>query len=260
MKTLQFKKEPEYADLWDACLHFLYNKNHYVKEVSDLFSSIGINRKSRILDSCAGTGFISLYLRQKGFNVECMDLMSDEIRVFKRNAEKLGVSGEIKQLSWKQIPESIEQGAYDFLFCRGNSFIYANGGWNKKQAINNQESLRAYEETLRSFYNTLRVGGYLYIDKFPDSQISHNELVAKIKIGNIEEDLIFYTRRYPDKRCREAMLVRRGQDGKESGIPNVTYDLREGELENLLVKVGFRNVRRLHLNSEKKFNIWLAQK
>ena len=119
MKTLQFKK-PEYADLWDACLHFLYNKDSYVKEVSDLFSSIGINWHSRILDTCAGTGFISIYLRQKGFNVDCMDLMPDEIRVFKRNASKLGVSSRIRQLSWKQIPKSIEQGIYDFLFCRGN--------------------------------------------------------------------------------------------------------------------------------------------
>ena len=88
LKTLKFEKEPEYPDLWDAIVYnMLYDKNKYIKEVLQIFKKIGITKKSRILDSSAGTGFISLHLRKLGYNIECMDLMDDEIRVFKRKAK-----------------------------------------------------------------------------------------------------------------------------------------------------------------------------
>lgn len=140
MKTLKFFKEPEYADLWDALVYsMLYNKNEYIKEILGLFKKIGITKNSIILDSSAGTGFIALHLRKMGYTVECIDLMDDEIRVFKRKARKLGVSPQIKKSSWADIPKVYKNKKFDFIFCRGNSFIYADGGWNKEQKVNEKK-------------------------------------------------------------------------------------------------------------------------
>jgi len=90
MKLFKFKKEPLFAELWDVCLHnLLYNKNKYVSEIMDLFKKNNINKKSKLLDTSAGGGFIALYLRQKGYDIDCMDLMDDEIQVFKKKGKKI---------------------------------------------------------------------------------------------------------------------------------------------------------------------------
>ena len=261
MKKLNFDYEPEFAELWDACLHnLLYDKDSYVGDILDLFKKLKITPSSKILDTCAGSGFISLYLRQNGYDVNCMDLMVDEIRCFRKNARKLDIEDRINQLSWEQIPTLYLPETYDFLFCRGNSFIYADGGWNQEQTVNPETSLRDYERTLKIFYDTLKTGGYLYIDKFPDSEEPNNDIVAKLSIGGSKEDLVFYTKRFPEKGFREARMIRRAQDGKEISVPNKTYDLKENELENMLLRVGFKEVNRIELDSEKNFSVWLARK
>jgi len=261
MKTIKFDKEPQYADLWDACLYnFLYDKKKYLSEVISLFKKIAISKKSLILDSSAGTGFIALYLRKKGYSVNCMDPMDDEISVFKRKAKKLGTSQQIKKIFWTNIPTTYKKNKFNFIFCRGNSFIYADGGWNEKQKINKKSALKSYKQTLQIFYNQLKVGGFLYIDKFPDNEISHKNLVGFIQIKNQKkEDLLFYTKRIPKKRSREAMMIRKKTNGKEEGIPNITFDLKEKELEEMMKKVGFK-VQKLKLKSEKHFVVWLAKK
>ncbi len=189
-----------------------------------------------------------------------MDLMDDEIQVFKKRAKELKVSSQIKKTSWKQIPRYYKKESYDFLFCRGNSFIYADGGWNKKQTINKKSSIDSYKKTLKNFYDVLKKGGYLYIDKFPDNEKPHKDVVAQIKVGQKEkEDLIFYTKKIPSKRYREAMMIRRTPEGKETGLPNMTYDLREDELESMMREIGFK-VKKINLKSETHFKVWLAKK
>ncbi len=258
---IYFKKEPEFADLWDACLYkLLYNCKEHTLEIINLFKKIKISKKSSILDSSAGTGFIALHLREKAYKIECMDPMDDEVRVFKRKARKLGVSQQIKKISWKDIPSSYKNKKFDFIFCRGNSFIYADGGWNRSNKVSKISSLKAYEETLKIFYNQLNNNGYLYLDKYPDNEKPHRDIVGKIQVKNNKaEELIFYTKKIPKKRYREAAMLRRDYQGKESGLPNMTFDLKEKEVEKMLKKTGFK-FKKLKLRSERHFVVWLAQK
>jgi SAM-dependent methyltransferase len=259
--TLKFNKEPEYADLWDALVYnMLYDKDKYVKEILNIFKKNGITKKSKILDASAGTGFIALHLRKMGYNIECMDPMDDEIKVFKRKARKLGVSTSIKKARWDDIPEVYKNKKFDFIFCRGNSFIYADGGWNKKQRVSVKSSLKSYKNTLNIFYNQLIGGGYLYLDKFPDNEVPHKDVACYIKIGSKEkEELLFYTKKTPAKRYREARAIRRKSDGSESSLPNMTFDLKEKEVESIMKKNGF-GFEKLNLKSEKHFVVWLAKK
>jgi SAM-dependent methyltransferase len=261
MKTLKFDKEPEFADLWDLCLYnLLYNERNYTQEIIDLFKKIKIFKSSKILDSSAGTGFIALHLRKKGYDVNCMDPMEDEIRVFKKKAKKMNVSQQIRKISWLDISKSYKDKKFDFIFCRGNSFIYARGGWNIKQKVSEKNSLKAYKNTLQIFYNQLNEGGYLYLDKFPDNEKPHKDKFGQIQVKENEpEDLIFHTKIIPKKRYREAGVIRKNSDGIEHCVPNITLDLKETETEKMMKEVGFK-VEKLKLKSEKHFVVWLARK
>ena len=85
---LKFEKEPLFAELWDACLYnLLYDSNEYVKEIINLFEKNKIRKDSKIIDTSAGTGFPSIELTEKGYDIDCMDATDDEIEVFSRKAK-----------------------------------------------------------------------------------------------------------------------------------------------------------------------------
>jgi hypothetical protein len=55
------------------------------------------------------------------------------------------------------------------------------------------------------------------------------------------------------------MIIKDIETGTEEGLPNVTYDLKENELEDLLKEAGFA-VTKPNLSEEKFFAHWLAIK
>ena len=99
-----------------------------------------------------------------------MDLMDDQIEVFNDKIEKLRIPLKVLKASWKEIHKYYAKNSYDLLLCRGNSFIYADGGWNKKIEVVPKRALESYSITLKEFYNILKPGGFLYIDKFYDNE------------------------------------------------------------------------------------------
>lgn len=100
----------------------------------------------------------------------------------------------------------------------------------------------------------------MYIDKFPDNERPHKDVACYLKIGKKDlEELIFYTKKIPEKRYREARAIRRKKDGSEFGLPNMTFDLKETELEMMLGDLGFK-YKKLKLKSETHFVVWLAKK
>ena len=188
-----------------------------------------------------------------------MDPMQDEIDVFQEKAKEHNVSNKIKKIAWDEIPKNYKKENFDFIFCRGNSFIYADGGWNQTQEVNKEKSLGSYKKTLKIFYDSLKPGGYIYIDKFMDNETPHKDLVAKIEIDGIKNDLLFFTEKMPEKGIRKAMMLRRDNKGNESGTPNITYNLNNNELEKMMIEIGFK-FKKLKIKAETHFTIWLAQK
>ncbi|MBU2576691.1 MAG: methyltransferase domain-containing protein [Nanoarchaeota archaeon] len=258
---LKFKKEPRFAELWDACLYnLLYDTKKYVNEILKLFKKNKISKKSKIIDVSVGTGFPALELTKKGYKIDCMDSMQDEINVFSRKAKKKKLNLRCKKLTWLQIPKHYKKNYYDFSFCRGNSFIYAAGGWNKSQKVDAKKSLKLYEETLKIFYDLLKDGGLLYIDKFKDSEKPHKTKVVEIQIKDKKYDLIFYNEIKNKLNIRSSAMLLRDKTGKEIGLPNITYLLSKKELMNMLRKVGFSSIKEMSFKSEKHFDIILAKK
>ena len=205
----------------------------------------------------AGEGFPALYLRKGGFTIDCFDLSDDQIELFKLNALKEGVDSTIIKSSWLDLKSKTGK-QYEFIMCRGNSFIYASGGWNSTE-YDSKSALKLYEQTLRVFHNLLAEGGILYLDKFKDGEIDHNEKVCDVNIGSKIYSLIFQTKLYKSKKERYASMILRDIEGNEKVFPNLTYSLSEKELRETANKVGF-SLRKTLFRTDRLFDIFALKK
>lgn len=263
LEVLDVTSEPSFAELWKLTEYkLLYDSQAYTEEMEGLFKKIGINKQSKILDTCVGPGFFSTELLAKGYNLQTSDMSEETVKPFKESLKELGIEHNVVKSSWLDLPKHFEGESFDMLFNRGNTIIYAAGGWNVDKKINAKESLNALEKTLRIFYDLLKPGGYLYVDKFRDSEIPDRKVAARLNIQDTKEqkDLVFYVERKPEDNVRFAQMLLRMENGSEAGLPNVAYDLSEEEIEELLRKVGFSEINKVKLKEEKHFVVWLAKK
>ena len=259
--NLVFEKTPLFAELWDACLyHLLYDPKKYVNEIRGLFSRNKITKDSKIIDVSAGTGFPALELIEQGYNVDCMDASEDSIGLFLKKAKMRELSVKCKKLEWLNILRSYKKKTYDFVFCRGNSFVYATGGWNRFKKIDKEDSLKLYEKTLKIFYDLLNKGGVLYLDKFKDNEISSKIKICDVLVGNKKKELVFFRDSNKKKKERNPTIFLRDENGSEEGLPNSSYFLSEDELVLMLKKVWFKRIQKINLESESHFDVWLAYK
>ena len=257
----RFETEPPYAYLWDRCVYeLLYDPQRYTEQLCDLFAQYGVDKNSAVLDTCAGSGFPAMDMYNMGYeNVTCVDASDDQIELFRQKAEAQSLDIRSTKSFWNELPEHFSPGQFKALICKG-SIWYAAGGWNKDFKPNREETLDALRKTLAVFYSMLDDGGVLYVDKFKDSEVDHKDIVGTFEVAGDKKDLIFYTHREREEGVRRAkMIIKDENTGEETGTPNVTYDLKEEELEQILQEVGF-SVIRPNLSEEKIFTQWLAIK
>lgn len=262
LEIIDIENEPAFPELWKLAEDkLLYNPKEYLKNIESLFEKIGVTRESKILDTCVGPGFLATDLLKEGYSLSTSDKNPNMIVPFQQTIRELGLQHTTTISSWLDLPKHFKKESFDLLFNRGNSFIYAAGGWHEMISINKKESLAQMKKTLEVYYDLLKPGGYLYIDKFRDSEIPDKKVVARLNIENkeITEDIIFYVERKPEQSVRFAQMLLRDKEGKEKGLPNVAYDLSIDELETMLKDVGFK-VEKLSVTAERHFVVWLAQK
>src|SRR3989344_2546631 len=263
LEELDVPTTPNFAELWKLTEYkLLYDSRAYVEEVEKLFEKIGIDKKSAILDTCVGPGFFSTELLQKGYNLSTADKSEEMIKPFYAGLKELGIEHKVIESSWLDLPKHFSKSSFDMLFNRGNTVMYANGGWNEEIIIDKEKTLTVLLDTLKVYCDLLKPGGYLYIDKFRDSEIPDKKVPARLNIEDTknQEDLIFYVERKPENNIRFAQLLLRDKDGNENGLPNMAYDLSEEEMEDLLKKAGFSKVEKIKIKEERHFVVWLAQK
>ena len=262
MKTFTYDKKPNISELWDDCIYeLIYDPKKYVNDIENLFKELKITKDAKIIDVSVGSGFPALELTQKGYSVDCMDISGDAINVFNKKAKKFKVDLKCKKLSWLEIPKNYKKNNYDFLFCRGNSFIYASGGWDSEVKLDRKIALGNYEKTLKIFYDSMKSGGWIYIDKFKDNEIESKEIVGKVKIGKETYEWYFYRNPIKKTRTREAKMILKDKSGKETPlVAFTTYLLTFNELTQLMEKVGFKNIEKIKIKSEPDFDILIAKK
>jgi Fe-S cluster biosynthesis and repair protein YggX/tRNA1(Val) A37 N6-methylase TrmN6 len=255
--------EPSFAELWNMCQYsLLYNSEEYANEIEELFRNMGISKKSNILDTSSGPGFFSVELLERGYNFIPTDRDKNMIKPMSDTLKEKGIKKEVIHSKWLDLPKHFKKESFDMLFNRGNNFIYAAGGWNERIKINKKKSIDTFKKTLKVYYNLLKEGGYLYIDKFKDSEVPSKKTVARLNIKSTKEkkDIIFSVERKPEEGVRYAQMLLRDSKGNEKGLPNIAYDLTEDEMEDLLKEAGFKELKRLKLRNERHFVVWLAKK
>lgn len=191
---------PGIAELWDdRTYNLIYNTHEYTMELIELFNKLKINKQSKILDSSAGSGFPDFELEREGYGIQSMDFSDTEIKVFERKAKLFNSKLKCRKLSWFNIPNIYKRESFDFILNRGNSFIYASGGWEENNSkTKNVVALANYEKVLKIFYDTLTKNGWLYIDKFKDKEKKSKEFVGKVIVAKEEYNWYFY--RNPDRK------------------------------------------------------------
>jgi 16S rRNA G966 N2-methylase RsmD len=256
-----FETEPQFAYLWDRCVYELhYDAPEYIVELCELFNQYGVDKKSNILDTCAGSGFPALDMFEQGYkNVVCVDGTDDQVELFNSKASANGLKIKSQKCSWQELSQHFSPEQFNALICRG-SIWYAAGGWNKDFKPERETSLKAIKDTLATFYSLLAKGGILYIDKFQDNEVDHKDTVGVFEVVSKKKELMFWSTRNKETGIRRAsMIVKDMETGIEEGLPNVTYNLKEEELEAILREVGF-TVTKPEMTEEKFFTPWLAVK
>lgn len=258
---IEIHNNPTLDDVWDLCIrNFLYDQKKYIDEIIALFERIGITKESRIADVSAGGGFPALNLMELGYKVDCFDGFASNL--FNKNALKQKQEAYCSKVLWQDLPEVISQGEYDFIFCRGNSFIFAGGGWTELTDFDIEKVRSAYAKTAKIFADMLKPGGYMYVDKFKDSELGHREKLATIKVGSEDQDLMFSSKRSPETKTRQVFMQRMIGDKLVNNETRITYDLLGKELLQFLTEGGFSDVQVINnvIPEEKHFDVWLAKK
>lgn len=263
LEEIDTEDEPDVALLWRIIEEkLLYDSEAYLGEMEDLFKTIGVTKKSSLLDTCVGPGFFSINLLENGYNLKTSDLSKSMIKPFESELKEKGIKHKVEISSWLNLGKHYKKNSFDMLFNRGNAFIYAGGGWNEEIKVNKKKFIEAYKKTLQVYYDLLKKDGYLYIDKFKDSEIPAKKVAAKLNIKSTKEkkDIVFYVERRPDDGTRWAQGLLRDSNGHELGLPNIAYDLTENEMEDMLRETGFKEIKKLNLKTERHFVVWLAKK
>lgn len=143
---------------------------HDVEPAQYLVENVGLLSKGRALDLAMGTGQNAIYLAEKGFDVEGVDIAPEAVNRAIESAERAGVTinARIVDLENEQY---IEKEAYELIIC----FNYL------------QRSL------IPKIKDGLRIGGMIVYETFivdqarfgkpknPDFLLKHNELLEMFR-------------------------------------------------------------------------------
>lgn len=241
------------AELWDNYIPFLYNKT-YIESLSKFLQK---NRINSILDCSCGTGFPGIDLKKKGFEITCSDKSQKMIKKFKENMKKERLKIPFFQSDWLDLDKKIKQ-KFDMVMCRGNSLIYSDS-WDK-QTRPKKESI---EKALKQFYNIVKPRGLLYIDNTYEKDFEKKGKITRNfpeKTINGKKIKLFYNTFHDfHKKTRiweSAIFV----NGKKHYFSRTGYLLTQSELKDMLANAGFKNIKKIKINGEKHFTVFLAKK
>jgi SAM-dependent methyltransferase len=230
--------------LWQFCLEFEYDRSVLVTGISEWLEQ---KRVGKILDCACGTGFPSLDLIQRGFQVTCTDGSPAMLTAFESNAERMHVNARARLIKWNNLPLHFSK-EFDALFCRGSSLIYADS-WDKI-GVPGKDSIL---EAVTSFHSCLRQGGYLYVDttsaeSLRSTQCEEHVYPKRLIKGadvqlteRVETDVLRKVRKWTTK-----LVV----DGATHELCRQSYYLPHEELLEMLRDVGFEQIRSEAISGE----------
>lgn len=247
------------AKNWNAALTILYNREEYINEFISIISKYGINKKSNILDSSVGTGFLSLDLMKMGYRVVMNDSSGKMLRLLKSNARESNVKSlEIYNIPWQMLSTRLNH-SYDSILCRGNSLVYVRSWHQRVQDFT--EVKKDILLSLKNFYQLLNPNGLLWIDITSDKEILKGpEIIEKFNriIGGGEIEMtwkIIHDRKRRLRTVKSNFLI----NNVHYNHTLYSYFMISDELIDLLNQIGFRKIKKVNMKNE-IYTILVARK
>lgn len=241
------------AECWDIILQFEYDKEIILSGIESFLSRF---REKKILDCACGTGFLSLDLIRKGYDITCSDGSELMLNQFRRNADKIGVKVEPYRYNWSELSEKFAD-TFDLVMCRGSSLIYVNA-WDTAHT----NTVNEIYLSLRNFYECLHPGGWLYVDTTSESNLKRDnpELIdyqKKIIDGYQIKltDKVFTDHQRRIRIWEPTILI----DKTEYRSVRYSSYLPHPELIGLLRDCGFTNIQKIDIDGE-HYDVFIARK
>ncbi|MFH1663340.1 MAG: class I SAM-dependent methyltransferase [archaeon] len=247
--------------VWDTCIEFLYDKELYAESISELLKEQGAKK---ILDCSCGTGFPSIQLAKRGFNVTASDASSRMLSRFRKNMEKEKLSIPFFKLKWNKLDSFFDSG-FDAVLCRGNSLPYAVS-W-EKNSVDLEKARKEIFVSLKNMFNLLKENGFLYVDLSPRESFSplNTVFIHKFRPKEIDGKTVLIDWKITHfldkgKRIWNANLLVK-ETKKNFSLRFEGYHLRHAELLSILKEVGFKRIfPYVDIEGEKTYDVFLAFK
>jgi SAM-dependent methyltransferase len=235
---------PEVGTVWDLCIAIEYDREKLVEGVAEwLGSPDGL----KVLDCACGSGFPALDLHQRGYDVRCTDASAPMLERFKHNARAAGVELEPVRARWQEL-DSLYDGDFDAVMCRGCSFLYAG---TFDDDVDPDRS--ALDASLANFFRALRPGGRVYIDAPWEENLGEERPAWDVHPSRmIDGHRIELRERIsadPGARIRRWEVELSIDDAPFSLVRRSHY-MKHAELLELLRRAGFEDVKRVDVSGE----------
>lgn len=262
------------AEMWDTCIKFMWDEIY----INGLDKFLKSNKVKTILDCGGGTGFPSIELKKRGWDISYCDNNKVMFENFQKKSKKEKVQIPYYFSNWAELSKKINK-KFDAILCRGNSLIYASS-WNATPLLHytciltygpqptvdeiigwSKENIKS---SLREFFKILNKNGLAYIDitnkkefdkkKYPFVE----EFGEKIIDGKKAKVTWELTHDYKNKLRKWKSIV--VIDYQKYEFVNYSYLLRHEELVELMEEVGFKDVKKVKIEGEKNYNVFVGYK
>jgi SAM-dependent methyltransferase len=246
-------------EIWNFCLTKIYDKEAYVNGLEELFQQRGITKQSLILDAGCGSGFPAIDLIQRGYRVMATDKSGAMVRQVRVNAEKKHLSVEVHNIMWAGLSQQFGP-VFDFLYCRGNSLIYA-ASW-EQDSIAPERCREEIAAAIQNFYQVLKPSGQAYIDMVNNNEKPYKKVIGVFETNGGPVEIAWQTEHDGKSRVRcWTNIVKCLGSGVEKEYKTYSYFLRHQELVDLLKKAGFKRVEEgVPVAGEPHYKIFIATK
>lgn len=210
----------DFVTKWDE----LINWEAREKGEGDFFvDALQKRGKHKILDAATGTGYHSIKLLQRGFEVTSVDGSPNMLAQAFNNARQYDLILRAVQADWRWLSRDVHD-KYDAIICLGNSFTHLFSENDRRKA-------------LAEFYSALRNDGILILDQRNFSSIldrgfstKHTYYYAGENIraepDYVDENLVRFCYEFPDNSNHYLNF----------------FPLRESYTTRLMKEVGFQEV------------------
>jgi SAM-dependent methyltransferase len=229
-----------------------------IEEFEEILLAFSVERNTKILDTCAGSGSLDIDLLKRGYSLTLTDGDAGMVDLLKRGLTARSLKHEPMLARWGELPGIFAPSSFGTLICAGNSLIYGGGYWNYSGVVDWEKSLDGIRSTLKIFHDLLAPGGVLIVDKPKDDECAVEERIAQIAVAEERVLDVFFSVRFDEADVKRTaqILLRDVVTGEELGTPNAAIRFFDEELIRLAHDVGFAKIEKVE-RAESQFPLWV---